>query len=102
MIKNQITTDKYALYNSDCMFVLPMLPANSVHLQIFSPPFLGLYHYSSSENDFSNCESREQGLLQYEFLVKEMYRTLKPGRVCAVHCTDLMNPDIAANICCNS
>lgn len=93
MIKDQVITDKYAIYNSDCMFVLPTLPDNSVDMQIFSPPFIGLYHYSSSENDFSNCENWEDGLNRYEILVKELYRTLKPGRVCAVHCTDLINPD---------
>lgn len=90
---NQVSTENYTIYNGDCMEVLPTLPDNSIDLQVFSPPFLGLYHYSSSERDFSNCESREQALLQYEFLVKELARTLKPGRICAVHCTDLFNSD---------
>ena len=93
MIKNQVVTEDYAIYESDCMYVLPSLKDNSVHLSVFSPPFLGLFNYSSSPNDFSNCESREQGLQQYEMLVKEIHRVLKPGRICAVHCTDLMNAD---------
>lgn len=93
MIKNQVVTEDYAIYESDCMYVLPSLKDNSVHLSVFSPPFLGLFNYSSSPNDFSNCESREQGLQQYEMLVKEIHRVLKPGRICAVHCTDLMNSD---------
>lgn len=93
MIRNQVVTEDYAIYESDCMYVLPSLKDDSVHLSVFSPPFLGLFNYSSSPNDFSNCESREQGLLQYEMLVKEIHRVLKPGRICAVHCTDLMNPD---------
>jgi hypothetical protein len=48
-----------------------------------------LYNYSSSENDFSNCETREQFLQQYEFLVKEIARVTKPGRITAVHVTNI-------------
>lgn len=87
--KDQVVTDKYAIYNSDCMEVLPTLPERSVDLSIYSPPFAGLYNYSSSERDFSNCESREQFLEQYDFLVSEIARVTKPGRITAVHCTDV-------------
>lgn len=89
--KDQIITDKYAIYNSDCMEVLPSLPDNSIDLSIYSPPFAGLYNYSSSERDFSNCESKEQFLEQYEFLVSEIARVTKPGRITAVHCTDVFD-----------
>lgn len=89
MIKEQVTTPNYALYNSDCMYVLPTLPDKSADLIIYSPPFAGLYNYSSSENDFSNCESKEQFLEQYDFLIGEMARVTKPGRINAVHCTDI-------------
>jgi DNA modification methylase len=89
MIKEQIIKENYALYNSDCMYVLPTLPDASIDLSIYSPPFAGLYNYSSSENDFSNCESKEQFLEQYDFLISEMARITKPGRINAVHCTDI-------------
>lgn len=89
MIKEQVIKDNYALYNSDCMYVLPTLPDASIDLSIYSPPFAGLYNYSSSENDFSNCESKEQFLEQYEFLIMEMSRVTKAGRINAVHCTDI-------------
>jgi len=89
--KDQIITDHYAIYNSDCMEVLPTLPDNSIDLSIYSPPFAGLYNYSSSERDFSNCESREQFLEQYEFLIEQMARVTKPGRITAVHCTDVFD-----------
>ena len=89
MVKNQIITDEYAIYNSDCMYVINELPNDSVDLSIYSPPFAGLYNYSSHENDFSNCESKEQFLQQYEFLIKEMARLTKPGRINAVHVTDV-------------
>lgn len=89
MVKEQKITEKYAIYNSDCMYVLPTLPDNSIDLSVYSPPFAGLYNYSSSENDFSNCESKEQFLEQYDFLIAEMARLTKPGRITAVHCTDI-------------
>lgn len=91
MVKDQLITEDYALYNSDCMYVLPTLPNESVDLSVYSPPFAGLYNYSSSENDFSNCENKEQFLQQYEYLVKEIARVTKAGRITAVHCTDVFD-----------
>lgn len=90
-IENQFMCDEYALYHSDCMFVLPTFPDASMDLSVYSPPFAGLYNYSSSDNDFSNCETREQFLEHYEFLIKEISRVTKPGRITAVHCTDIIN-----------
>lgn len=89
MIKEQVITDSYAIYNSDCMYVLPTLADSSIDLSIYSPPFAGLYNYSSSENDFSNCETKEQFLQQYEFLIAEISRITKPGRISAVHVTNI-------------
>ena len=90
-VKEQLVTDNFAIYNSDCMLVLPTLDNESIDLSIYSPPFAGLYNYSSSSNDFSNCESKEQFLLQYEFLIKEIARVTKPGRITSVHCTDVFD-----------
>lgn len=91
MIKDQEVTNKYAIYNGDCMDVLPSLDTESIDLSIYSPPFAGLYNYSSSERDFSNCENKEQFLDQYEFLISEMARVTKPGRINAVHVTDVFD-----------
>jgi len=93
MIKEQVITDQYAIYNSDCMYVLPTISENSIDLSVYSPPFAGLYNYSSSENDFSNCETREQFMRQYEYLIIEMARVMKPGRISAVHVTDIHDKD---------
>jgi DNA modification methylase len=90
-VKNQVITDQYAIYNSDCMYVLPTLKDESIDLSVYSPPFAGLYNYSSSENDFSNCESREQFLDQYNFLIKELARVTKKGRINAVHVTEVVD-----------
>jgi DNA modification methylase len=88
-IKDQKITKDYAIYNGDCLDVLPTLPDESIHLSVYSPPFCGLYQYSSSERDFSNCDSYEDFFKQYEFLVKEIERVTKKGRCTAVHCMDV-------------
>lgn len=89
--KDQLITPQYAIYNSDCMEVLPTLPSESIDLSVYSPPFAGLYNYSSSERDFSNCDSKEQFLEQYEYLIAEIARVTKPGRITAVHCADVFD-----------
>lgn len=91
MIKEQVIAENYALYLSDCMYVLPTLPDSSVDLCVYSPPFAGLYNYSSSENDFSNCENREQFLRQYDYLISELARVTKKGRINAVHVTEVVD-----------
>lgn len=85
----QEITDRYAVYNGDCMEVMPTLSAGSVHLSIYSPPFAGLYHYSSSERDLSNCRDYAEFFAHYEFVVQELHRLTMPGRMTAVHCMDV-------------
>lgn len=68
---------------------MPTLPSESVHLSIYSPPFGGLYHYSSSERDLSNCIDYEQFFAHYEFVVREIARLTMPGRMTCVHCMDV-------------
>lgn len=91
MIKQQTITDKYAIYNSDFMYVAPTLENESVDLSVYSPPFIGLYKYSGHPNDLSNCKSKEEFLLQYDFWVKEIARVTKSGRISAVHITDMVS-----------
>lgn len=88
-VKQQIHEDNYSIYEGDCMDVIIKLENNSIDFSCYSPPFAGLYNYSSSERDFSNCETKEQFLEQYEFLIKEMLRVTKKGRINAVHITDI-------------
>jgi hypothetical protein len=70
-------TDRYAIYNGDCMDVLAALPDESIHLSVYSPPFVGLYHYSSSERDLSNARSYEEFFDHYGFVIDEL-----PGSRC--------------------
>ena len=88
-ILTQELTDEYAIYNGDCLEVMPTLPDGSIHLSIYSPPFAGLYHYSSSERDLSNCRDYAEFFEHYEFVVRELYRLTMPGRMTAVHCMDV-------------
>ena len=90
-VKNQIVTDRYAIYNDDCMNVIRNLDDKSIDLSVYSPPFFSLYQYSSDPRDMSNCESKEQFLQNYEFLIKELSRVTKDGRINAVHCTDVFD-----------
>lgn len=91
MVKDQVITDRYAIYNADNMEVITTLEDTSVDLIIYSPPFEGLYNYSSDPRDYSNCETKEQFLEHYEYLIKELSRITKPGRINAVHCTDVFD-----------
>jgi len=86
---DQKITDQYAIYNGDCCEVMATLPNDSVHLSVYSPPFGGLYHYSSSEKDLSNCKDYTEFFEHYEFVVKEIRRITMPGRMTAVHCMDV-------------
>lgn len=96
MVIDQVITGNYALYNGDCCEVMPTLPEGCMDLSIYSPPFCGLYNYSSSPRDLSNCKGYKEFFEHYEFVVKEIHRLTKPGRCSAVHCMDL--PTAGANI----
>jgi DNA modification methylase len=93
-VLDQAITDRYAVYNGDCLEVLPDLPDASVHLSVYSPPFAtegggALYHYSSSDRDLSHARTYAEFFEHYKFIVRQLYRVTLPGRVTAVHCTDV-------------
>lgn len=91
--KEQLHTEDYSIYNSDCMEVIPTLEDESIDLCIYSPPFANLYTYSSSERDMSNVSSNEEFLNHFEYLVKELSRVTKKGRINALHVTDFCEVD---------
>lgn len=88
-IQRQVIQENYAIYQGDCMEVLQTIPDESVHFTIYSPPFGGLYQYSSDERDLSNCLDRGEFFEHYDFVVKQIARITMPGRMSAVHCTDI-------------
>ena len=85
----QEVTDRHAVYLGDCLEVMPTLPEGRVHLSVYSPPFGGLYHYSSSERDLSNSDDYGTFFEHYAFVVRELFRLTMPGRMTAVHCMDI-------------
>ncbi len=93
---DQEINERFAIYCGDCCSIMPTLPDESIHLSIYSPPFAGLYVYSSSERDLSNARSYEEFFTHYEFVVRELYRLALPGRISAVHAMDV--PSNGANI----
>jgi len=88
-VADQKVTDEYAVYNGDCIEVMRDMPADKVHLSVYSPPFGGLYHYSSDERDISNSRDYAKFFEHYRFAVQEISRITLPGRLSAVHCTDI-------------
>lgn len=88
-VKEQTITDRYALYNGDCIEVMRSLPDKCADLSVYSPPFAGLYQYSSDPRDMSNAVSRDEFFEHYAFCVQEIARLTKPGRISAVHCMDI-------------
>lgn len=94
--KLQMITDNYAIYCGDCCEVMPTLPDESIDLSVYSPPFCGLYNYSSSDHDLSNARDYDEFFKHYAFVVREIKRLTKPGRITAVHCMDV--PKDGANL----
>jgi len=85
----QHITERFALYNSDCIDVMRAMPDGSIDFSVYSPPFCGLYNYSSSERDLSNCRSYSEFFEHYDFVISELARLTRPGRITAVHCMDV-------------
>jgi DNA modification methylase len=88
-IKEQTITNEYALYNGDCIEAMRSLPDNKVDMSIHSPPFCGLYNYSSDDRDLSNCRNYMEFFEHYGFVISELARLTKPGRIAGVHVMDV-------------
>lgn len=86
---NQANGTDWHLYNGDCCEVVSQLPENSVDFSVFSPPFSSLYVYSDSERDMGNSDDDEQFFEHFGFLINELLRVVKPGRLVSVHCMNL-------------
>lgn len=83
------TGEKFQAFNGDCVDVIRQLPDRSIDFSIYSPPFASIFVYSDSEADMGNCATDDEFRAHYQFLIKEMTRVTKPGRLSAVHCSDL-------------
>ena len=88
-VLNQESGAAWMMYHADCVEVLRSLPDNSIDLSVFSPPFGSLFVYSESERDMGNSSSDGEFAAHYQFVASELLRIIKPGRLVAVHCSDL-------------
>ena len=88
-VLDQVTENKYALYNGDSCEVVKAIPDNSIHYTIFSPPFASLYTYSNSDRDMGNSKGDDEFYNHFIYLAKELYRITIPGRLLSFHCMDL-------------
>ena len=79
----------WTMYRGDCVEVVRQLPACSVDLSVYSPPFSDLFIYSESDRDMGNSGSDEEFMEHYGHLLRELFRVVRPGRMCAVHVSDL-------------
>ena len=86
---NEQHGDNWAAYHGDCVDVVRQLPDDSIGFSVYSPPFASLFVYSDSECDMGNSASDEEFYDHYAFLVAEKFRITQPGRLTAVHCSDL-------------
>ena len=79
----------YSIYNVDTVEFSASMPDNSIDLSIYSPPFSSLYIYSESERDMGNVASDAEFFESYTPLLRSLHRVTRPGRLTAVHCSDL-------------
>jgi len=88
-ILDQHVSDRFTAIHGDCVHAVSELPSNSIGFSVYSPPFGDLFVYSDSAADMGNVSGDDQFFEQYCHLIREKLRVLKPGRLTAVHCTDL-------------
>jgi DNA modification methylase len=88
-VLDQTINDRYAIYCGDCIDGMKALPDESVHLSLYSPPFAGLYCYSSDDRDLSNALDRDEFFDHYDFVIEQISRVTMPGRISAVHAMDI-------------
>jgi DNA modification methylase len=86
---DQIVTENYAIYNGDSFEIIKCLGDESIDFSLFSPPFVDLYCYSNSERDLGNCKGYKEFFQQFSYLIADLFRVTKPGRLVAVHCIDI-------------
>ena len=88
-VLDQTVTDKWAIYNVDCVELAKEIPDNSIDFTIYSPPFESLFTYSNSDRDFGNSKSTGEFQQHYSYLIADSFRMMRPGRLVAVHCMNL-------------
>ena len=88
-VVNQYVSDRVSLFHADCVDVVRSLPDRSIDYSIFSPPFASLYTYSNSDRDMGNSKTHGEFYDHFRFLVGELLRVTKTGRLLSFHCMNL-------------
>ncbi len=88
----EVCGENYTAVNNDCVLETRQIAENSAHLILTSIPFSTQYEYTPSYNDFGHTDNNEHFWQQMDFLVPELLRVLKPGRVAAIHVKDRIVP----------
>ena len=86
---NEAHGANWAAYNGDCVDVLRQMPDDSIDFSVYSPPFGSLFVYSDQAADMGNSATDDEFEEHYAYLIREKLRVTKPGRLTAVHCSDL-------------
>ena len=79
------STDNYTLINGDCVEEVAKLPNESIDYSFFSPPFGAMYVFSNDPKDISNVKNDDEFYEHFKYLIPELYRVLKPGRLLSMH-----------------
>lgn len=87
-VRDVYNGDGYTIHNADCIDLAREIDSNSIDFTIYSPPFDSLFTYSNSDRDMGN-NKKGDFIQHFSYLVDEMYRITKPGRLMAVHCMNL-------------
>lgn len=88
-VRDVANGDGWTLHLGDCIDVVREIDSESVDYTIFSPPFASLYTYSASERDMGNVADDEEFARHFAFLVPELFRVTRPGRLLSFHCMNL-------------
>lgn len=84
----EVKGNNYTAINNDCVEEVKSWPTDSIDLYVTSIPFGNHYEYSPSYNDFGHNPNDDEFFRQMDYLTPELLRTLKPGRVAAIHVKD--------------
>ena len=79
----------WTMHHGDCVEVVGQMESESIGYSIFSPPFASLYTYTDDERDMGNCVTHEEFFEHFDYLVPELFRVTKPGRLLSFHCMQL-------------
>ena len=86
---NIVEGQNFRAINGDSCIELLTIREDSIDLSVYSPPFADLYTYTAIPNDLGNSRGWDEFFEHYSFIIKEVLRVTKPGRLSCVHTSDI-------------